>query len=368
MAPDAGGDVSNPQPPDASAVDAADAEPKKAEIHIRVHYPAAGGSMTLRGSVAPLSWDRDLPLTKAGDDLWTADLPIETALEFKPMFTNTWSRGPNYRAKPGATVDIYPRFVQVAGRVEKRFPNFTSAKLSVARDVWVYFPPSYEENTSARFPVVYMHDGQNLFDAALAFGGVEWRIDEAMNQGAEDGSIREAIVVGVGNTRERMSEYTPVADPTYGGGNGDTYLEVLQTELKPLVDRSLRTLPDRANTGVMGSSLGGLISAQAGIRRSSTFGFVGVFSPSAWWNDRWLAGQVKNTMAPRPRVYLDSGNAGASNDDVVNTRALADEYRKSGYTDGPEFKYVVQDGATHSERYWAERAPAALAFLLGPGR
>lgn len=336
---------------------------------MRVHYPAGLGTLSIRGSSAPLDWNVSAPLVQeAGDPtVWVFRADLDRAVELKPMLGDVWSRGPNYKVAPHTTVDVYPRFTTVAGSYSKRFPAFTSTKLPSTRGLWVYLPPSYAENTTARFPVVYMHDGQNLFDPQQAFGGAEWKVDEAMDAGAEDGTIREAIVVGVENDADRIAEYTPVADPSYGGGKGDAYLDMLSTEVKPLVDGALRTLPDRQHTAIMGSSLGGLISAWAGIGRNDVFGLVGILSPSTWWNGTWLLLQVATTKAPRPlRVYLDSGNAGPSSDDVENTALLAGKYRALGYAEGSTFHYVVQNGAQHNETFWAQRAPGALAFLLGP--
>ncbi|NOU34429.1 MAG: alpha/beta hydrolase [Polyangiaceae bacterium] len=354
---------------DAAAPDAPPPPTAPVLTTVRVHYPAGLGALSIRGSIAPLDWNVSAPLVQDASDptVWVFRANLEKPVELKPMLGEVWSRGPNYAVAPHTTVDVYPRFSTVSGSFSKRFPAFTSTKLPSTRGLWVYLPPSYAENTTARFPVLYMHDGQNLFDAQQAFGGTEWKIDEAMNAGAEDGSIRETIVVGVENNADRIAEYTPVADPSYGGGKGDAYLDMLTSEVKPLVDGALRTLTDREHTGIMGSSLGGLISAWAGVGRGNVFGLVGILSPSTWWNGTWLLGQVPSSKAPRPlRVYLDSGNAGPSSDDVENTALLAGKYQALGYVEGATFHYVVQNGAQHNETYWAQRAPAALSFLLGP--
>lgn len=363
-APDAGGGAD--AAPSEAAVDAA-----PAKTVLRVHYPAGTKTVSLRGSAAPWSWDSGAPMKAGADDTWTLETDALTAeAEWKPLLDDTtWSRGPNYRIKPGTTVDVYPHFVNAKGKVEKRWATFASTALGNSRGVWVYYPPTLLENPRAKFPVVYMHDGQNLFDAATAFGGNEWKVDETMDQAAEDGSIREAIVVGPENTSQRIYEYTPTADPTYSpSGGGDKYLALLVDELKPKVDAELPTLPGREHTVILGSSLGGLISSYAGTKRAATFGLIGAMSPSTWWNDKVLLGLVagSKSAATKPlRVYVDSGDSGSSMDDVVNTKALADTYRSIGYVDGTSFLYVVQKGAIHNELYWAQRLPGALSFLLG---
>jgi predicted alpha/beta superfamily hydrolase len=216
-----------------------------------------------------------------------------------------------------------------------------------------------------------MHDGQNLFDATRASYG-EWRVDETFDAAAEDGSIREAIVVGVENTARRIWEYTPTRDDELGdGGGGDLYLRMLIEELKPRIDGALRTLPARETTAILGSSLGGLISAHAATTSTATFGLVGAMSPSTWWDGAVLLDEVAATKgkSPRPiRVYVDSGDAGPSRDDVVNTAKLAAAYRDVGFVEGADLLYVVDAGAEHNETYWAKRLPGALRFLLGAGR
>ena len=153
------------------------------------------------------------------------------------------------------------------------------------------------------------------------------------------------------------------------GGRGDLYLRMLVEELKPRVDAELRTKPGRADTVIIGSSLGGLISAWAGVHQAPTYGLVGVMSPSTWWDGSMIIPAVQGSGMPRPiRVYVDSGDSGPSNDDVTETASLAVAYRSLGYVDGVTLKYVVQAGATHTESAWASRLPGALEFLLGPGR
>jgi predicted alpha/beta superfamily hydrolase len=236
---------------------------------------------------------------------------------------------------------------------------------------------------------VYMHDGQNLFDAATAFGGVEWRVDEALDAAAaagrcddgracqDDGACgggaclttREAIVIGIDNQADRIWELTPTRDASIGdGGGGDRYLAMITGELKPVVDQMLRTRPGPADTALVGSSLGGLISAYGGVHEPDVFGLIGALSPSTWWDDRVILDEVATTAGgnPRPlRVYVDSGNAGPSMDGVTDTMALARAYDDAGHTPGVDLLHLVQPGATHTETYWAQRFPAAAHFLLG---
>jgi predicted alpha/beta superfamily hydrolase len=177
-------------------------------------------------------------------------------------------------------------------------------------------------------------------------------------------------VVGVENTPARMDEYTPTRDATrMAGGRGAQYLRFLVEELKPLIDASFRTLPGREHTALAGSSLGGLITAYAGVHRAEVFGLLGIFSPSTWWDDRMILREVMG-LAARPvrplRVYIDSGDSGPSADDRANTEQHAAAWRALGYRDGETLRYVVEAGGQHNEAAWARRFPGAMRFLLGP--
>ncbi len=339
---------------------------------LRVKYPAGTRSVFVRGSVAPFSWTVGLPMQKVDDETWTLSVTARVGdLEWKPLLDDTtWSKGPNYRGREGTTTQVAPRFFRDAGEWTKRWPAFSSTILGNTRGVYVYLPPTYLENAAARLPVVYLHDGQNLFDPQAAFGGVTWRVADAMNAAANDGRFREAIVVGAENAGAgRIAEYTPTVDASYGGGNGDAFLRMMAEELKPFVDAELRTRPGREDTVIMGSSLGGLISAYAGVRQAGTWGLVGAMSPSVWWDNEVILGLVAQTGSTRPlKVWVDSGDSGPSSDGVEGARRLAAAYRALGYVDDATLVHVVQAGATHTESAWAGRLPWALEFLLGPGR
>lgn len=338
---------------------------------LNIHYPKGTHSLAVRGDKAGLNWDSGQATTAQGSDLFTITLtiPAGETLEWKPLLDDKdWSHGPNYKAKRGDTLDIYPHFYTSAGRLDK--PNdlkaFKGDNLS-ARDVWVYLPPSYDENSTAKYPVLYMHDGTNLFDKSISFGGVEWKVDETLDGAIEgDGSIKEIIVVALFATADRIPDYTPTPDSGYGGGNGDAYLKMIVEKLKPVIDGKYRTLTDRANTGMMGSSLGGLISTYAGVKYPEVFGLIGAMSPSTWWDDTYIIDAVGGIDMTKPhplRVYMDSGNP---DDGYADTKNLAAKWKSLGYQDGKDFEYVVQNGAQHNEGYWQQRLPGALQFLFGP--
>ncbi len=333
---------------------------------VAVQYDVGWGNrITLRCGGGGHSWSVSLPATWTAGNRWVVSLSWSSGtIECKPLHNDTtWAVGPNWKITPGATVTMWPFFFHQAGRLT-RTPNWRSNVLGDSRAIWTYYPPSYDENAAQRYPVVYMHDGQNLFLDSYAFGGVSWAVAQAMDQGIVNGTIREALVIGIDNDVDRLSEYTPVADPSYGGGNAANYLQFITTELKPQMDQQLRTMPGADQTAIVGSSLGGLVSVWAGLTRPDVFKLVGALSPSTWWNGTWIIGQTTAATGPLPtRVYLDSGNAGTSGDDYINTTNLANAWKQKA---GVTVRHLVQSGATHSETYWRQRIPGALQFLLGP--
>jgi predicted alpha/beta superfamily hydrolase len=333
-----------------------------AKTIFRVHYPAGTHTISLRGSESPVNWNSGVHMVQQASDTWEISLEVTSArVEWKPLLDDsTWSIGPNYVAKSGETVDIYPRFFTYNGRVTKLFDQFHSTHLQRDRGIWAYLPPSYDENTLMRFPVLYMHDGQNLFDPALAFGGNEWKVDETLNGAASDGTIRETIVIGVENTADRVWEYTGGPTPNAGG---DEYRALLIDELKPRIDAMLRTLPDRANTGVMGSSMGGHISAYLAATRPDVFSLAGDVSPTVFGILLPTVAAVHDQSVRADRVYIDCGTV---NDSQDRMEQLYQTYLQAGYVDGVSLKKVVQEGASHNEYWWATRLPAALQFLYGP--
>ena len=238
-----------------------------------------------------------------------------------------------------------------------------SPELHNHRDVYIYLPPSYAGAGDARFPVIYMHDGQNLFDPSLSYSGA-WRVDLAMGTAARVGY--EAIVVGVANTGgSRIDEYAPFFDDRVGGGGtADRYVDFLLHTLKPQIDAQFRTRPDPASTGVLGSSMGGLVSAYAFFRSPHAFGMCGIMSPSIWFANREILPWIEAADAPRGRLWLDVGT-GEGARTVANVRLLCGLLGRKGYREGRDLRCVVAAGAAHNEAAWGRRLKKAVPFLLG---
>lgn len=284
-------------------------------------------------------------------------------MQIKPLKNDaTWSTGANYTVKAGTIVDIYPFFGPAAGTL-KKVTGFYSPQFGNTRTLILYLPPSYNENPLKRYPVLYAHDGQNLFEAATAFGGNEWRMDETTNQLIGNGLMDESIIVGIYNTgSNRIYEYTPCCDPSYGGGGADQYLAFIGNTVKPYIDANYRTLTGRANTATLGSSLGGLFSVYAGHRRSDLFSKVAGMSSSFWWNNEALTVEVIQYQGKVPaKFYID---AGTSSDGLAQTTAMRDALAADGYTQGNDLYYYVAQGGSHSESSWAARLDLPLKYLF----
>ena len=249
-----------------------------------------------------------------------------------------------------------------AANVKIMSSNFDMPQLNRTRKIWIYLPPAYETSGIA-YPVLYMHDGQNLFDNQTSFAG-EWKVDEALNSLASQGE-KVPIVIGIENGGNyRIGEYTPWFNPDYGGGDGEKYMQFIVETLKPYVDQHYRTLPDRENTGIMGSSLGGLISHFGALKYQSVFGKAGIFSPSYWFSDSvWKfthdAGK-QNDM----RIYQLCGTDESSEIDVpADVYRMNDSLVKLGFAQENISNKVVA-GGQHNEKLWSEAFSEAYQWLF----
>ncbi len=239
-------------------------------------------------------------------------------------------------------------------------PDVESRELGNRRDVLVYRPSSYDR-TDGAYPVIYMQDGQNLFDPATSFAG-EWGVDVALDKTPRKG--RRALIVGIPNTGiDRVREYSPFVDPRHGGGLGDAYLDFVVGTVKPLVDARYRTLTDAYGTGIAGSSLGGLISLHGFFRQPSRFGFAGVLSPALWFADGAIFHAVEAAPYVPGRIYLDVGaREGATS--VHDARRMRDLLITKGYRPGRTLLWREDRTGLHNEAAWGRRFRSALPFLL----
>ncbi len=251
-----------------------------------------------------------------------------------------------------------PRPKRQRGRVERLLAGPDAPGLD--RDLTIYLPPSHG-GSDRRYPVLYMQDGQNLFDPEESFAG-SWRVDLAMNRAAARGL--EGIVVGIPNAGDRrVAEYSPFDDPEEGAGRGGGYVGFLAEMIKPLVDARFRTLPQPETTGVVGSSMGGLISLFAFFARPDIFGILGALSPSLWFAERAIFRLLETAPFHPGRLYLDVGRQEGA-ETLENARRLRDLLRAKGYVEGEHLRYLEDRSGKHEEAAWSRRFRAALPFLL----
>ena len=240
-------------------------------------------------------------------------------------------------------------------------PDVQSPQLGNRRDILVYLPASYAK-TERPYPVIYMHDGQNLFDPSTSFAG-EWGVDVALAKASRKG--RRAIVVGIPNMGiGRIREYSPYLDERNGGGEGDMYLDFITETVKPLIDTTYRTLSDVEHTGIAGSSLGGLISLYAFFRAPQQFGFTGVLSPALWFASGAIFRTIEAAPYVRGRIYLDVGTREGART-LANARRMRDLLVDKGYRMGRDLAWLEDKGGVHNERAWGRRLRKGLPFMLG---
>ena len=263
-----------------------------------------------------------------------------------------------------------------------RHEQFHSEFLEHDRDVLVWTPPGYDDGSSQsfktevqhdgsrRYPVLYMHDGQNLFEPETAFNpGEHWRVGETATELIESTRIEPLIVVGIYNTGEaRVEEYTPTGDRKLGGGQADDYGRMIIEELKPLIDRTYRTLIDAKHTGIAGSSLGGLVSLHLGFTHPHVFTKIAALSPSVWWDRKAILKTIREARSkPKLRLWVDMGTAEGRRG-LDDARLLKAALVGLGFTEKVDLHYAEYEGATHSEQAWSERVGPMLEFLFPESR
>jgi predicted alpha/beta superfamily hydrolase len=258
-----------------------------------------------------------------------------------------------------------------------RLHEFRSRIFRNTRFLRVWLPPGYDdpENAGRHYPVFYLNDGQNLFEAATSFTGIEWQVDETGDRLIREGVVPPMIIVGMDNAaRARIREYMPHRSlhPMMMRAHGTRYPAFLFKEVFPFMSRNYRVATGPENTGLGGSSLGALISLYAAAVRPGVIGRLLLESPSLWASNRQLIRQSRGVKRWPERVFLATGTAEAGRQDkdqsmVDDVRELAAILRRAGLDD-TRLRFVIDDGASHHESAWARRFPEALAFLFGKQR
>jgi predicted alpha/beta superfamily hydrolase len=255
----------------------------------------------------------------------------------------------------------------------KIHPRFRSKILGNRRDVSVYLPPGYRRFSHRRYPVLYLNDGQNVFDAATSFGNVEWGVDETAQRLIRENLMEPTIIVGVANTgADRVHEYAPSPGAIFESaleeirsrGQARDYGRFLIEEVKPYIDRKYRTKREAEFTGLGGSSMGGLVTMALGLWFSRAFTRLIVMSPAVWWDDESIVGIVNGLESKLPlKIWLDTGT---NETGWERTRILRDALVEKGWRLYDDLQYTEVEGGDHSESAWAARVDPALRFLFPP--
>jgi enterochelin esterase-like enzyme len=265
--------------------------------------------------------------------------------------------------------------IRASGAIgDLRLHEFRSRIFRNTRFLRVWLPPGYDdtENEGRRYPVLYLNDGQNLFESATAFAGIEWQVDETAERLIREGAVPPMILVGMDNAaKDRIREYMPYRSmsPMMLGVQGRRYPDFLMKEVMPLVERTYRIATGPENTGLGGSSLGGLIALYTVMARPGVIGRLLLESPSLWASGRQAIKQSRSVKLWPERIFLATGTAEAGSPErsrtvVDDVRELAAIMRRAVLSE-KRLRLVIRDGAGHNEAAWAERFPEALQFLFG---
>jgi len=237
---------------------------------------------------------------------------------------------------------------------------FQIPELNRTRQIRIYLPPNYESSGQS-YPVLYMHDAQNLFDDATSYAG-EWGVDETLNQLHEENQL-SLIVVGIDNgSDKRMNELSPWSNEDFGVAEGEAYMKFIVATIKPFIDSKYRTLKEAKHTAIMGSSMGGLISHYAGFEFADSFSKIGIFSPSYWFSEEVYEFSQVNKLTSDSKLYMLMGGD-EGHDMVENFNKMTLQLKSAGMNDANLSASVVLNGE-HNEAFWRSEFKRAILWLF----
>lgn len=290
-------------------------------------------------------WDK-VECKKDGRGIENRSLVVEGNTE-KSLIIEAWQD-----AFPSAPVKS-----SASARVCIMDTAFAIPQLQRTRRVWVYLPEDYCDGNNKKYPVLYMHDGQNVFDDATSYSG-EWGLDEFL----DSTSLQKCIVVAIDHGgNKRMNEYNPYDNDRFGKGEGDLYVDFLAKTLKPFIDASFRTRKDHEDTYIAGSSMGGLISFYAVLKYPKVFGNAGVFSPAFWTTHGKIIDAIKEKGSKvKGKVYFYAGKQ--EGESMVSDMLRAFEEMTS--VSKAKMTSVIRDDGKHNEPTWRKEFPLFYSFLF----
>lgn len=332
------------------------------------------GNHTLLGNWNPSS----TPLRKINDTTWSREFQFNATQQLQYKFTlGSWEK--EALSSQGKTISNFELTVQgdttvffsftswgTESRIKKgqitgkvRYHRNFNGKNILPRDIIVWLPPSYDSLKNKRYPVLYMNDGQNIIDPATSAFGIDWQIDESADSLIKIGSINELIIVGIYNTSKRSFEYSH-------SDLGNAYMKFIVTELKSYIDLTYRTLPDKNNTAICGSSLGGLISFMLLWEYNSFFSKAACFSPALKIDHLDYLAPIENYSGLKKdiKLYIDNGGKGVDKKLQPGIDQMLVALSELGYEMNKEILWIKDEEADHSESAWAKRVPAMLKFLF----
>jgi predicted alpha/beta superfamily hydrolase len=355
---------------------------KNFEVFINVTVPPdtppdtqlfIAGNHRLLGNWGPDS----VKMEKESDSLWSfvMTIPRDYYLEFK-ITRGSWNTQAVFKKgeiPPNTTLTVRDDTVinlrpvgwqdfdnrsggGIVGEVEYH-RGLTGDNLRYPRDIIVLLPPSYRKDTRARYPVLYMHDGQNVIDPSTSFIGYDWHVDEISDSLISAGKMKEIIVVGISNTPDRRDEYGNTA-------LGQAYMTFIIKKLKPFIDSTYRTIPDRENSAIMGSSMGGLISFLLVWNYPEVFSRAGCLSPAFFGGIIDSVKQFKGSDK-KINIYLDNGGKGLEEELQPGCEEMMRALKNIGFVEGGNLTWYRDLGAEHNERAWAARLWRPLLFMFG---
>jgi len=367
-------------------------------IAFRVKAPPstpADAKVYLAGDAQALGgWkENGLELKKGDDGVYATQvkLPADQAVQYK-VTRGSWGtvektadgsemNNRSFTPTKDATVEIevatwadqvgQPKHTQSGDvRVHEKF---ASKNLSNERKLLVWLPPGYEAEKERRYDVLYMHDGQNVFDDWTSFAG-EWGADETAKTLIEQKKIRPIIIVAIENNNRRMDEFTMSRDDRRNaGGDGAKYIRFVAEEVKPFIDKTYRTKPAPEHTAIAGSSLGATISLEIARAQPEQFGLIAALSPAAWWNDGEMFKRFESDVSwmKGKKFWVDIGteegeDAARKQSYVDSARRIESMLKKAGLADGKDYHFKVIEGAQHNEKAWRGRLGDVLIFLFPP--